>query len=251
MAERGADGLHVVGAGLDTGRYAAGGHPREAAVALVHDTVAGKGRQQLAVEAHAGLALGDVPGTDGPALGPAQADGIVDAHGAVVFDGGRAPGAQLGTGRMRAVHAAPGDIERQVPAVLFDRGRLDVEPVVRREPVVHVPGCGEILRLDLGRIHFGEGFFRLGIVGLMGLVTGIHAGAAAFALGQIEQGGERFVGRLGVPGPQPFGRPRRGQGRAGRSQRQQKFSSVHRSFSQKGLYESPGHGLPRLPPPAH
>ena len=76
------DQLDLLRTNLDAGRQVARVEALVTTIALVHHAVAGILRQQVQVQAHAGLALGDVPGADSPALGAAHAPCFVNGNGA-------------------------------------------------------------------------------------------------------------------------------------------------------------------------
>ena len=133
-----------------------------AAVALVHDAVAGKGRHDIEIEADAGLALGDLPGADLVALASAEAHAAVDDGDAVLKLFGRSPRAKLDAGRVDAVHAAARDGEVELLSVFDDRGLLDEQPVVRGQPFGLVPFVGPVRNRYAAGDHLGKGFFGSG-----------------------------------------------------------------------------------------
>lgn len=133
-----------------TGRNAGGlfafGKALGAEIALEHDAAARKLGRNVEIEAHAGLALRDVPRTHVPAFCTAEADVRVDGDGAFLRLVDGAERTELAAWCVEAVHAAA----RQMNVAAVDAERLDVEEVVGRETDLAFAGFVD----DADRITF-------------------------------------------------------------------------------------------------
>ena len=192
-----------------------------AAVAFVHDAVAGKARHEVKIQPHARLPLRDVPGADRAAFCPAKTGLAVYAHRAGLWlAAGRAPWAEVGAGRICAVQAAAGDVQFKRRSVLLHGNALNIQPVIGREPVVHIPLARPILVLGSRRKHDRQGLFDFRITAPVALAAAFHALATADAFFNVEQGRVfRMLGRgaraIGFgPGIQPHSRNACRRGRA-------------------------------------
>lgn len=139
-------------------------------VALDHDAVARKGRQDVQVQADAGLALRDVPRAHVFTLGTSQADVGVNHADPVGKFAGRAPGTEIGTGRVPAGRAAPEKGECRLPAPDLHSGLLDEDPVVGGQPIGDIVFIRPVRDLDPARIHPGKRPFGLREPGLIDLL---------------------------------------------------------------------------------
>lgn len=132
-------------AGRNAGRLFAFGKALGAEIALEHDAAARKLGRNVEIEAHAGLALRDVPRTHVPAFCTAEADVRVDGDGAFLRLVDGAERTELAAWCVEAVHAAA----RQMNVAAVDAERLDVEEVVGRETVDFVSAIGKVFELFL------------------------------------------------------------------------------------------------------
>ncbi len=207
--------LHLFRAGLDAGGLLPFFQPVMAPVTLVHHPVAGKGGQNIQIQPHPGLTLGNVPGADRLAFGPAQADPRINAGQPVCFLFGRAPGTQFDAGRIFAVHAPPGNGQGDLPAFLDPGGILDIQPVVGGQPVGDICFVRPVLHRNPGRNHLREGFFRLREFTGIGFFAGIDTFFATDTPADIDQRGQGLCFITGLC----KGRPGSGNGRTGRTGR--------------------------------
>ncbi len=117
-----ADGLNLLGADLHAAWLFAFFDQGQAAMALEHDPVARVFRQDVKVNPHPALTLGHRPGADLLALGSAQADIGVDVDHSVFLHPAGAKGAEIGAGRINAMHATPWDMHLLLlPMVIYGK----------------------------------------------------------------------------------------------------------------------------------
>jgi hypothetical protein len=128
----GANILDTLGADFDAGRQLAFFQTIVTAVTLVHDAIACILWEKIKVEPDSRLALGNVPGTYGLALGAPHAHIRMNAHDAVELGEGSTERTQVGARGIAAVHAAPRNVNFKILAIVFAIGFLNKQPVVRR-----------------------------------------------------------------------------------------------------------------------
>lgn len=184
------DALHLLRACRDaSGRLP----PRKtvgAAVALVHDAIARESGHNLQIQPHAGLPLRHMPWADRAALGAAKTNVRADIDGSGRgMTACRAPGAQSGARRIKAVHAATRDVQSQRLSLPWNADALNEESVVGRQAVDHITPLGPVLVADARRKQLRQRFARFRIPQGVTLATGLHACAAAYAFLQIQQSG--------------------------------------------------------------
>lgn len=135
-------------------------------------------------------------------------------------------GQRLAQGRICAVQASGlGDVQFKRRAVLLHGNALNIQPVIGREPVVHIPLARPVFILGSGRKHDRQGLFDFRIAAPVTLAAALHALPTANAFFNVEQGRVfRMLGRgaraLGFgPGIQPRSRNACRRGRATRKLR--------------------------------
>ena len=190
----GPDSLYLQRTSLDAGGQLTEPDPVETAVALEHHAVAGEIGQQVEVGADAGLAFRHLPRTYVFAFAAPHADFRMKEHGAVTLFEGSAKRAQVDARRIMAVHAAPGDMYLEVFAVVATSRGLDRQPVERRQAVAYrlfFRWC------PVGNLHPAvresgrDGSFQHREFVLVDVPARLHAGLAADAFAQVENGAQR------------------------------------------------------------
>ena len=76
-------------------------------------------------------------------------------------------------------------------------GRLDKQPVVGRQPVVHILLVGPVGHLDPRGNHFGKRFLGIGKLGRVGFAAGLDTGPAADAAGDVDERRQMLIARRG------------------------------------------------------
>jgi hypothetical protein len=130
----------------------------------------------MEIHAHPGLALGDLPGTDGLAFGSPETKILIDDDRPVFVLVVRGKGTDGGTGRVVAMHAPSGDIEGLPPSIHVDVGLVDIQVVVRRETIDNL-SLPDQSSMALGRGQ-GSGMGSL-MGGILSRLMALHAATQA------------------------------------------------------------------------
>jgi hypothetical protein len=148
------------------------GHACEAEVTLEHDTPACEVGQKIQIDTNTGLALGDVPGAHGPALGAAHAAVRINEDCSTRFFSYSTKGTQRAAGGIVAVHAPALNVQIVDLSVVLYGDLLNIGPVVWSQSSFHISLGTPVLVLCLGPVVLHILVTGLRIAGLIFILAG-------------------------------------------------------------------------------
>ncbi len=144
----------------------------------------------MEIKANARLALRNLPWTDCFAFTTTQANAIIDPHNPIGLFVSSTPWAEIGTWWIDTMETSPWDMDFKRLVVICSCNCLNEEPIVRREPVVHMLLFRPIGNLrSIPGVHSWKRFDGFRKFGLVCFSTGLHTGAAANTTGEVEKRG--------------------------------------------------------------